>query len=339
MKKSAFALSTLCLTLSLTACGGSGDNTASNPNNPTNPTNPTNPNTPTNPTNPTNNNAPIQNGVLNYTVFDIYRDSANKSAWGSLEYTLGNGFMREVLTTVTGASPYTLEHDNQDIDVRVGKGFISIVPESQYEQLLGKTVKIVDGDTLSVTYPNTQLTEILDISSFDISGKGRNTTNLTSGVITDLDHYNSYFKAINYSFPQGSQCYVFNTKTNLPSYYLDHSADSSAKDLGEWVSQQQYNHYIENNGKREVIKASDIVYENVGKNNDLPAVHFKDQVGNYHSAILYEGSVVTADYTDGVNYEMPVANTDPAKGPIECWAYNKVAADYLAEQMKASYGK
>ena len=45
-----------------------------------------------------------------------------------------------------------------------------------------------------------------------------------------------------------------------------------------------------------------------------------------------------AEYTDGVNYLTPVENADPAKGKVKCDTYNKVAADYLAEQMKASYG-
>ena len=108
--------------------------------------------------------------------------------------------------------------------------------------------------------------------------------------------------------------------------------------LQQWVADEQVETNIKINGKYEKIKATDIVYENIGKSNELPAVHFKDQLGNYHAAVVYQGARYDASYTDGVNYETPVSNTNPANGLVHCWSYNKVAADYLAEQMKASYG-
>lgn len=325
----AFALTTLCLAFGLTACGGSdGD---SNTNVTTNPSNPTTP------TNSTNTNLPIQNGVFNYTAFDSYVDLARKSAWGKLEYTLRDGSMTETILTVVGSSDYKLESDNT-FDFRAGKGFFSAINDSEYTQVLGKYLKMVDGDTFQVTYPNTPLTESVDITSFDIGGKGKNPSNRSTGVLTDLDNYKDYFKATSYSFPQGSKCYVNNSKTNVASYFFYGLNNYDQMTLQQWLADEQKSN-IEINGKSEKVSASDIVYESIGLNNDIPAVHFKDQLGNYHAAVVYQGKLYNADYSDGKNYDTPVNNTDLSKGPVECWAYNKVAADYLAEQMKASYGK
>lgn len=327
MKQSIFTSTILCTALALTACGGSDDST-SNAIGGSN-TGGTGGNV--------NSNAPIQNGVFNYTVFDYYSDSAQKGAWGKLEYTLRNGSMLENISTVVGASPYK-QHDDGKLDFRAGKGYISAIDDTKYTQLLSSSLKLVDSDTFQVSYPNTPLIESMDVVSFDISGKGKNMLNANTGILTDLDEYEEYFKAINYSFPQGSKCYVDNIKTNLPSYYFYENGNRDDMTLQQWVADEQVESNIKINGKYEKIKATDIVYENIGKSNELPAVRFKDQLGNYHAAVVYQGARYDASYTDGVNYETPVRNTNPANGVVHCWSYNKVAADYLAEQMKASYG-
>lgn len=324
MKQSIFTSTILCTALALTACGGSDDNNTTSAGGTSNP------------------NAPIQNGVLSYSAFDIYRgENQPKSGWGRLDYVLGNGVASETISTVVGTPTYQQylgQYQNSDSEYRIGKGYFSQLTDKDNLKALAPFIKAVDGNSLQVTYPNTNLIETLTFTAIDLSGKGQNAPKAVQGIFTDLDDYSDYFKGINYNFPKGASCYVVNSKTNLPSYYFyDGQSTDDDKDLPSWVASQSKSN-LWRNDQLVAIQVSNVVYEAIGKNNDIPAVHFQDQFGDYHAAVLYQGKVMQAEYTDGVNYETPVSNTNPAKGKVKCDTYNKVAADYLAEQMKASYG-
>lgn len=324
MKQSIFTSTILCTALALTACGGSDDNNTTSAGG------------------TSNLNAPIQNGVLSYSAFDIYRgENQPKSGWGRLDYVLGNGVASETISTVVGTPTYQQylgQYQNSDSEYRIGKGYFSQLTDKDNLKALAPFIKAVDGNSLQVTYPNTNLIETLTFTAIDLSGKGQNAPKAVQGIFTDLDDYSDYFKGINYNFPKGATCYVVNSKTNLPSYYFygGQSTDDE-KDLPSWVASQSKSN-LWRNDQLVAIQVSNVVYEAIGKNNDIPAAHFQDQFGDYHAAVLYQGKVMQAEYTDGVNYETPVSNTNPAKGKVKCDTYNKVAADYLAEQMKASYG-
>lgn len=323
MKQSIFTSTILCTALALTACGGSDDNNTTSAGGTSNP------------------NAPIQNGVLSYSAFDIYRgENQPKSGWGRLDYVLANGVASETISTVVGTPTYQQylgQYQNSDSEYRIGKGYFSQLTDKDNLKALAPFIKAVDGNTLQVTYPNTNLIETLTFTAIDLSGKGQNAPKAVQGIFTDLDDYSDYFKGINYNFPKGASCYVVNSKTNLPSYYFYDGQSTDDKDLPSWVAIQSKSN-LWRNDQLVAIQVSNVVYEAIGKNNDIPAVHFQDQFGDYHAAVLYQGKVMQAEYTDGVNYETPVSNTNPAKGKVKCDTYNKVAADYLAEQMKASYG-
>ncbi len=327
MKQSIFTSTILCTALVLTACGGSDDNT-SNAGGTSNP--------------PPNANAPIQNGVLNYSVFDIYHgDNQPKSGWGRLDYVLGNGTASETISTVVGTPTYQQylgQYQNLNSDYRIGKGYFSQLADKENLKTLAPFIKAVDGNSLQVTYPNTNLSETLTFTPIDLSGKGQNAPKAVQGIFTDLDDYRDYFKGINYSFPKGASCYVVNSKTNLPSYYFYDGQSTDDKDLPSWVASQSKSNLWKND-QSVLIQVNNVVYEAIGKNNDIPAVHFQDQFGDYHAAVLHQGKVMQAEYTDGINYLTPVENADPAKGKVNCATYNKVAADYLAEQMKLSYSQ
>lgn len=322
MKQSIFTSTILCTALALTACGGSDDNT-SNAGGTSNP------------------NAPIQNGVLSYSAFDIYHgENQPKSGWGRLDYVLGNGTASETISTVVGTPTYQQylgQYQNSNLEYRIGKGYFSQLADKENLKTLAPFIKAVDGNSIQVTYPNTNLIETLTFTPIDLSGKGQNAPKAVQGIFTDLDDYRDYFKGINYSFPKGASCYVVNSKTNLPSYYFYDGQSTNDKDLPSWVASQSKSHLWKND-QPVLIQVNKVVYDAIGKNNDIPAVHFQDQFGDYHAAVLYQGTVMEAEYTDGVNYETPVSNTNPDKGKVKCDTYNKVAADYLAEQMKASYG-
>ena len=324
MKQSIFTSTILCTALALTACGGSDDNNTTSAGGTSNP------------------NAPIQNGVLSYSAFDIYRgENQPKSGWGRLDYVLGNGVASETISTVVGTPTYQQylgQYQNSDSEYRIGKGYFSQLTDKDNLKALAPFIKAVDGNSLQVTYPNTNLIETLTFTAIDLSGKGQNAPKAVQGIFTDLDDYRDYFKGINYSFPKGASCYVVNSKTNLPSYYFYDGQSTDDKDLLSWVASQSKSNLWKND-QSVLIQVNNVVYEAIGKNNDIPAVHFQDQFGDYHAAVLYQGEVMQAEYTDGVNYLTPVENADPAKGKVKCDTYNKVAADYLAEQMKASYGK
>lgn len=323
MKQSIFTSTILCTALALTACGGSDDNNTTSAGGTSNP------------------NAPIQNGVLSYSAFDIYRgENQPKSGWGRLDYVLGNGVASETISTVVGTPTYQQylgQYQNSDSEYRIGKGYFSQLTDKDNLKALAPFIKAVDGNTLQVTYPNTNLIETLTFTAIDLSGKGQNAPKAVQGIFTDLDDYSDYFKGINYNFPKGASCYVVNSKTNLPSYYFYDGQSTDDKDLLSWVASQSKSNLWKND-QSVLIQVNNVVYEAIGKNNDIPAVHFQDQFGDYHAAVLYQGEVMQAEYTDGVNYLTPVENADPAKGKVKCDTYNKVAADYLAEQMKASYG-
>lgn len=322
MKQSIFTSTILCTALALTACGGSDDNT-SNAGGTSNP------------------NAPIKNGVLSYSAFDIYRgENQPKSGWGRLDYVLGNGVASETISTVVGTPTYQQylgQYQNSNLEYRIGKGYFSQLSHQENLKTLAPFIKAVDGNSIQVTYPNTNLIETLTFTAIDLSGKGQNAPKAVQGIFTDLDDYSDYFKSINYNFPKGASCYVVNSKTNLPSYYFYDDQSTDDKDLPSWVASQS-KFYLWKNDQPVLIQVNKVVYDAIGKNNDIPAVHFQDQFGDYHAAVLYQGKVMQAEYTDGINYLTPVANADPAKGKVKCDTYNKVAADYLAEQMKASYG-
>ncbi len=324
MKQSIFTSTILCTALALTACGGSDDNNTTSAGGTSNP------------------NAPIQNGVLSYSAFDIYHgENQPKSGWGRLDYVLGNGVASETISTVVGTPTYQQylgQYQNSDSDYRIGKGYFSQLSDKDNLKTLAPFIKAVDGNSLQVTYPNTNLIETLTFTAIDLSGKGQNAPKAVQGIFTDLDDYSDYFKGINYNFPKGASCYVINSKTNLPSYYFyDGQSTDDDKDLPSWVASQSKSN-LWRNDQSVAIQVSNVVYEAIGKNYDIPAVHFQDQFGDYHAAVLYQGKVMQAEYTDGINYLTPVENADPAKGKVKCDTYNKVAADYLAEQMKASYG-
>lgn len=323
MKQSIFTSTILCTALALTACGGSDDNNTTSAGGTSNP------------------NAPIQNGVLSYSAFDIYRgENQPKSGWGRLDYVLGNGVASETISTVVGTPTYQQylgQYQNSDSEYRIGKGYFSQLTDKDNLKALAPFIKAVDGNSLQVTYPNTNLIETLTFTAIDLSGKGQNAPKAVQGIFTDLDDYSDYFKGINYSFPKGASCYVVNSKTNLPSYYFYDGQSTDDKDLPSWVASQSKSNLWKND-QSVAIQVNKVVYEEIGKNYDIPAVHFQDQFGDYHAAVLYQGKVMQAEYTDGVNYLTPVENADPAKGKVKCDTYNKVAADYLAEQMKASYG-
>lgn len=324
MKQSIFTSTILCTALALTACGGSDNNNTTIAGGTSNP------------------NAPIQNGVLSYSAFDIYRgENQPKSGWGRLDYVLGNGVASETISTVVGTPTYQQylgQYQNSDSEYRIGKGYFSQLSDKDNLKTLAPFIKAADGNSLQVTYPNTNLIETLTFTAIDLSGKGQNAPKAVQGIFTDLDDYRDYFKGINYNFPKGASCYVVNSKTNLPSYYFyDGQSTDDDKDLPSWVASQSKSNLWKND-QSVAIQVSNVVYEAIGKNNDIPAVHFQDQFGDYHAAVLYQGKVMQAEYTDGINYLTPVENADPAKGKVKCDTYNKVAADYLAEQMKASYG-
>lgn len=324
MKQSIFTSTILCTALALTACGGSDANT-SNAGGTSNP------------------NAPIQNGVLSYSAFDIYHgENQPKSGWGRLDYVLGNGVASETISTVVGTPTYQqylgqYQNSDSDSDYRIGKGYFSQLSDKENLKTLAPFIKAIDGNSIQVTYPNTNLIETLTFTPIDLSSKGQNAPKAVQGIFTDLDDYRDYFKGINYSFPKGASCYVVNSKTNLPSYYFYDGQSTDDKDLPSWVASQSKSNLWKND-QSVAIQVNNVVYEAIGRNNDIPAVHFQDQFGDYHAAVLYQGEVMQAEYTDGVNYLTPVENADPAKGKVKCDTYNKVAADYLAEQMKASYG-
>lgn len=317
--------------------------TPTTPSSPTTPaTTPSNPTIPANPSNPNttvDNLSPIQNGVLELFYFTSF-DDANKTGWARNQLTIRNGSITDTVSPLVGTwSAYEAEQKKHadDITLHLGKGFFYQETYSTAFDKVAPSVKLVGNHTWQHTYPDTPVVQSIEFRAFDISGRGKQQplSNLTkNGLFTDLDMYASYFTAVNYAFPQGSVCYASRTKTNMPEYSAL-GGDKSMHTLDAWLADEQTEKVtVPATGQLEPIKVNDVVRENVGKNNDIPAIHFKDQMGEYHAAVLYNGYVWYADYSDGVNYN---GNFDEVNGKVFCNSYNKIAADYLAEQIKAAY--
>ena len=144
MKQSIFTSTILCTALVLTACGGSDDNT-SNAGDTSNP--------------PPNANAPIQNGVLNYSVFDIYSENevGGKNGWGRIDIAFRNGSFSETKSTVVGTPSYESSLTKDDIDYATGNNFFFAMPSDLGIQTIAASLKILDGNNLEFTYPNSDV--------------------------------------------------------------------------------------------------------------------------------------------------------------------------------------
>lgn len=279
-----------------------------------------------------NNGGPVVNGELKYTTYDIFTevvDDKYKTAWGKLKFRISKNGVQEEITTVVGSSPTAYQqirsNNNNEFDYYAGNNFFIGVPENFDNEYY--KISFVDNDTFKVKIQqnNTAVNSTYDIFTYDLSGVGKLDYNAETGIFTDL--YYDYFPD-NIAFPQGSSCYVLQ-ETSEESYYTFYSTDQRyTPTLEQW---------LENKQNLESYEIKDVVKENIGQNNSLPAVRFTDQYGDTYAAVFFNGEVFEADYVEqGVKEKL---NLDPETDVVECYMYNDIAAKFMDEQIKANYNK
>lgn len=353
MKRFIPTLTTLSLAILLSACNESeGSKTTVDAITP-----------PTVPTTPAVNNEPINNGIFNYSSFDSVISTQNnmsRQVYRRIDSALGTGTLSQLISNVTSARVPLQPSSDQSAasDFYVGRGFFTKISSAQLADTLAQTTKILTADSFQVAYPNTNLIQSFKILSFDITDKNNYdlpvTDPATGKLITKtpiaglkLSHDLSGL-----SFPMGSKCYAMQAKSNVANYHFSEKHivnDASITSLPQWVTNVQATNTIfpPNGLGGSNLQASDIVYETIGVNNDMPAVHFKGQDGNYWAAVMYEGKIYQANYVDAINFdESPMIdswltprdnNIDPKVGTgVQCVNYNGIAADYITQQLKTN---
>lgn len=280
---------------------------------------------------------PIVNNTFQYTVFDIYTDVVDdqyKESWGKLKYTWRESGITEEISTVVGKTPYQDIHNpsKTEMDYYAGNNTFVAVPESDFSKYA--KIKFVDNDTIKVTQSKdkSSITSNFDILSYDISGKGKLGNNAKTGIATDL-HYD-YFPN-NISFPKGSTCYQLQETPEQSYYYFYSTGQRDKISIDQWLKQEPKNQYYTNDDQSYYPQVKNVVKENIGQNNSLPAVRYKDQFGQYHAAVQFNGMLYTANYLE--KGEKESMNTDPKTSLVRCWLYNDTAASFLEQQIKANY--
>ena len=170
---------------------------------------------------------------------------------------------------------------------------------------------VVENNKVIFNYPNNYKYSV-SFTSHDLSGKSGATALATTGLSTIFDSYGQQLKGANFIFPQGSACIIIDDYTNQPVYDLD-SSYSTKSTLAEWAAGH-----------------SNVVYDKVGTNNEFDAAHYIDESGRYKAAVMYNGQLYLAEYSDGKN---PVGMSLPVSSN-EC-AYNSIAANALTDFLKS----
>lgn len=297
----------LASTLMLTGCGDDNDDNVSNPD---------------------NNGGPIVNNELNYATFDPFTDMSNdkyEEAWGKLAYKISNDGLTETISTVIGSSPtaYQDSRSDDELEYYASKNAFAAVPES-FDSKFYK-INFVDSDTftLKVQSNNSTFNSTYDITTLDLTGVGKQPRNATTGIDTDLDYFPEGFNA---TFPSGSQCYIILETPEQNYYSFADGDDVGSMTIEQWIANERENNTVTN-----------LVQENIGLNNELPAARYTDGDGDVIAVVRYNGLIYDAFYNQKGIQEKE--NTDPDTEEVYCNLYNDVATKFFETQIKATYSK
>lgn len=270
-----------------------------------------------------------QNYELEYTTYDIFTDVVDdkyRLAWGKLKYSLTNNGLKEEISTVVGSSPTAYQdsrNNDNDIEYYAGNNYFISAPEI-FDNRYYKFNFIDDKSfRLKIQGENASISTVFDIFTYDLSGVKKLDNRAVVGIFTNL--YYDYFPD-DIAFPEGSKCSVWQETTEDSYYSFNNDGQTSQLTIDQWIENKQGSNYYELN---------DLVKENIGQNNSLPAVNFTDQNGHVYAAVLYNGVVYEADYVEqGVKEKLAL---DPKTGVVECFMYNDTAAEFMDEQIKVNY--
>ena len=274
-----------------------------------------------------NNDGSIVNNELNYATFDPFTDMSNdkyEEAWGKLAYRLSNNGLVQTISTVVGSSPTAYQDsrsDDLDLEYFIGKNVFAAVPE-KFDSKFYK-ISFIDSDTfkLRVQSDNASINSTYNIVTLDLTGVGKQPRNAKTGIATDLDYFPNGFNA---TFPSGSQCYIILETPEQDFYTFDNDDDEGSMTIEQWIANERKNNTVTN-----------LIQENIGLNNELPAARYTDEDGNIIAAVRYNGLIYDALYNQkGVQEKF---NVDPEIEEVYCNLYNDVATKFFEAQIKANY--
>ena len=195
------------------------------------------------------------------------------------------------------------------------------VPEDFYSQFYN--ISFVDSDTfkLNIRSGNASVNSTYDIVTLNLEGVGKQPSNAKTGIDTELSSFPS---SVNPVFPSGSQCYIFLETPNQNFYTFSEDEDEGSMTIDEWIANEKTYNTVTN-----------LVKENIGIDNELPAARYTDEDGEIVAAVRYNGLIYDAFYNQsGVQENF---NTNPDIEEVYCSLYNDVAANFLETQIKANY--
>lgn len=297
--------------LIMTGCSGGGSSSAI---------------APSNPNIPDNNGTPVVNNELKYTVFDPFTDVINDKyidAWGKLTYRLNNNGLLQTISTVVGSSPTAYQDsrgDNLDLEYYVSKNMFAAVPE-KYDSKFYK-INFINSDTfkLKLQSGNSIFNFTSNIITLDLTGLGKQPLDAKTGISTDLQYFPNSFNA---TFPSGSECYIILETPEQDLYSFDDGDDEGSITIDQWIANEKENNTVTN-----------LIQENIGINNELPAARYTDKDGDVIAVVRYEGLIYDALYNQAGIQKF---NTDPSIAKVYCDQFNDVAAKFFEEQIKANY--
>ena len=272
------------------------------------------------------NGGPIVNNQLNYSLFDSFTevvDDQYKRGWGKVTFEVNNNGLMQTISTIVGSSTTAYQNSTsgyKDVEYYAGKNTFITVPEGSKDKFF--KVNFIDSDTFesSIQMNGSSINATYDIVTIDLNNVGKLPFSATTGIRTDL---NSLSDDFNSTFPSGSECYILQETPAQPYYlFYDYNAGRDIT-LEEWIDD-----------RREDSTLTDLVQENIGRDNELPAVRYTDEYGDMIGAVLYNGLVYNAYY-----YQKGVKTntiTDFTKNVVDCDLYNDTAADFFVTQIKAN---
>ncbi|WP_227430190.1 hypothetical protein [Psychrobacter sp. I-STPA6b] len=159
----------------------------------------------------------------------------------------------------------------------------------------------------------------------NISGKSGVSRDAKKGFTTVLDNL-PIVKNKKLTYPEGSICYVTQSKTNKDYVSFDSTDDTDFKSLAEWRATW-------GGSQAEVTETS------LGSNNELPVMYMNNgQLDDGHmihmAAVKYNGKIYSADYVPAYNEQV---NSNPDKGLVDCINYNDIAASFIESEIKKVY--
>ena len=243
---------------------------------------------------------------------------------GKLAYRLSNNGLVQTISTVVGSSPTAYQDsrsDDLDLEYFIGKNVFAAVPE-KFDSKFYK-ISFIDSDTfkLRVQSDNASINSTYNIVTLDLTGVGKQPRNAKTGIATDLDYFPNGFNA---TFPSGSQCYIILETPEQDFYTFDNDDDEGSMTIEQWIANERKNNTVTN-----------LIQENIGLNNELPAARYTDEDGNIIAAVRYNGLIYDALYNQkGVQEKF---NVDPEIEEVYCNLYNDVATKFFEAQIKANY--